>query len=153
MKNYNDLRNIGTVRATTPNGKFLLILEVLACLGSFCLPVRITVNKTSQRRKVDRWWWTSYLDLTSRSESAFSLFPIWELFILFSLKRKFNTVKIKNMRWKALKSSLASITIKFGIPKLCLIYKSDLWESDFPFGVVERTEREIAYFYMRITLC
>ena len=38
-------------------------------------------------------------------------------FHLFSLKREFNTVKIKNTRWKAWKSGLASITIKFTIPK------------------------------------
>ena len=36
--------------------------SVFACLGSFCLFIRITVNKTSQTRKVDRRWWTSRLE-------------------------------------------------------------------------------------------
>ena len=112
------------VRATTPNGKFLPVREVLARLGSFCLPVWIVVSRTSRTGKFDWRLWTSRLDLTSRSGSAFSFWTSrLGSFRVISLKREFYKVKIKSTRWKALKLSLASIKIKFRIPKSIFFFQ------------------------------
>ena len=66
-------------------GKFLPIREVSARLGSFCLPVWVIVNKTSQMGMMIRQLMMNFLFGLDSNITPF-LFPIREVFMLIPLK-------------------------------------------------------------------